>query len=108
MIENAARMGSWLQERLRALQAHYPVIGEVRGLGLMVAVEFVHLDGTPNGATAGAIQRHCLEHNLILLTCGPADQTIRFIPPLNVSDAELDEGLAIFADAVRATAELHA
>ncbi|HWE62393.1 MAG TPA: aminotransferase class III-fold pyridoxal phosphate-dependent enzyme, partial [Chloroflexota bacterium] len=95
MIENAARMGGLLQDRLRTLQAIYPVIGEVRGLGLMVAAEFTHLDGSPNGAAAGALQRHCLEHNLILLTCGPADQTIRFIPPLNVSEAELDEGLAI-------------
>jgi 4-aminobutyrate aminotransferase-like enzyme len=108
MIENAARMGDILQDRLRALQREFPVIGEVRGLGLMVAVEFAYLDDSPNGAAAGAVQRHCLEHNLVLLTCGPQDQTIRFIPPLNVTQAELDEGLAIFAGAVRATAEYHA
>jgi 4-aminobutyrate aminotransferase len=107
MIANAARMGEALQTRLKALQANFPVIGEVRGLGLMVGVEFVHQDGSPNGGAAEAVREHCLEHGLILLTCGVRDHVIRFIPPLNVSAAELDEGLTIFEGAVRATAEWH-
>jgi 4-aminobutyrate aminotransferase len=108
MIENAARMGEGLQSRLKEIQAHFPVIGEVRGLGLMVGVEFVHQDGTPNGGTAEAVREHCLENGLLMLTCGVRDHVVRFMPPLNLSAAELDEGLTIFEGAVRATAELHA
>ena len=107
LIENAARQGTVFQDRLRGLQSDYPVIGEVRGRGLMVAAELVHGDGSPNGVAAAAIQRYCTDHGLLLLTCGLHDQTIRFIPALNVSDAELAEGIGIFADALRATAALH-
>jgi len=108
MIENAARQGEVLRHRLRELQADQPVIGEVRGLGLMNAVEFVHEDGSPNGPVAEAVRLHSLENGLLLLTCGPQDQVVRLIPALNVSDAELDQGLSIFVTAVRATAALHA
>jgi len=102
MIENAALMGACLQARLRALQAECPAIGEVRGLGLMVAVEFVHADGSPDGVAAEAVRANALERGLLLLTCGVHEHCIRFIPPLNISAAELDEGTAIFAEAVEA------
>ena len=104
MVENAERMGARLRERLTALQAANPVIGEVRGLGLMIGAEFVYPDGSPNGEAAAAVQRYCIEHGLLLLTCGIRDQTVRFIPPLNVSPSEMDEAFAIFGDAVRALA----
>ncbi len=107
LIENAAHMGGQLQSRLRQLQADYPVMGEVRGLGLMVGVEFVHEDGSPNGGAAEAVRRHALDHGLIMLTCGVKDQTVRFIPALNVTQAELDEGFEIFAKAVQATGPAH-
>lgn len=108
LIEHAARQGAALQRRLLDLQSDQPIIGEVRGLGLMVAAEFVRADGSPNGPAAEAVQRYCIDHNLLIFTCGSRDQVVRFIPALNVSDAELDEGFAIFADAVRAASHLHA
>lgn len=99
LVANAARLGPVLLERLRAVQRDYPVIGDVRGLGLMVATEFTR-DGCPDPATTKAVQRRCLEGGLLLLTCGPYDNTIRWIPPLVVTEAELDEAVAVFRRAL--------
>jgi 4-aminobutyrate aminotransferase len=105
MIENAARQGERLQRRLRLLQHDFPIIGDVRGLGLMVAVEFVEPGGNkPSGALADAVRTHVLKNNMIMLTCGLFDHCVRFIPPLNVSDSELDEGIEKFSTAVKDTA----
>lgn len=99
LVANAARLGPILLEKLQKVQRDYPVIGDVRGLGLMVATEFTR-DGRPDPATAKAVQRRCLEGGLLLLTCGPYDNTIRWIPPLVVTEAELDEAVAIFRRAL--------
>ncbi|HVA92555.1 MAG TPA: aspartate aminotransferase family protein [Chloroflexota bacterium] len=107
MIENAARMGERLRDHLRQLQADQPVIGEVRGLGLMTAAELVHENGSPNGEAAEAVREHALAHGLLLLTCGLHDHVVRFIPALNVSQADLDQGFEIFAAAVRSTSAVH-
>jgi 4-aminobutyrate aminotransferase len=101
MIENATRQGEKLRTRLRALQGESPRIAEVRGLGLMNAMEFSASDGSPDGALADTIRRRCVENGLLLLSCGYEEQTLRLIPALNISDAELEEGLAIFEEAVR-------
>ncbi len=101
MLENATRQGDKLRARLRALQGESPRIAEVRGLGLMNAVEFSTPDGEPDGTLAETIRRRCVEKGLLLLSCGYKDQTLRLMPALNISDAELDEGLAIFEEAVR-------
>jgi 4-aminobutyrate aminotransferase len=100
LVENSARMGGYLMERLRALQAAYSVIGDVRGLGLMVGVEFTGKDGTPATAVAKAVRVACLEAGLMLLTCGPYGNVIRWIPPLIVDEPQLDEALEIFAAAL--------
>ncbi|HID62243.1 MAG TPA: aminotransferase class III-fold pyridoxal phosphate-dependent enzyme [Anaerolineae bacterium] len=100
LIENSTRMGEFLRERLGELQRRYPVIGDVRGLGLMVATEFTAPDGEPDKATAKAVQASCLENKLMLLTCGPYDNVIRWIPPLIITQAQLEEGLGIFEKAL--------
>jgi 4-aminobutyrate aminotransferase len=105
LIENAARMGERLRDSLRALQADQPMIGEVRGLGLMTAAEFIGQDGSPNGEAAEAVREHALEQGLLLLTCGLRDHVVRFIPALNIDQADLDRGFEIFAGAVRASAQ---
>jgi 4-aminobutyrate aminotransferase-like enzyme len=86
------------------LQHKYPVIGDVRGLGLMVGVEFTTsgASGDPDPATAKAVQTRCLADNLILLTCGPYANVIRWIPPLVVSGEQIDAALAIFEKALSA------
>ncbi|MEP7292667.1 MAG: aminotransferase class III-fold pyridoxal phosphate-dependent enzyme [Chloroflexota bacterium] len=96
---NAARQGERLLEGLRELQAEYPVIGDVRGRGLMVGVEFAH-DGHPDKDATKAVQKACLDRNLLLLTCGTYDNVIRWIPPLVVNAAQVDEALGIFAEAL--------
>ncbi|MGJ3239105.1 MAG: aspartate aminotransferase family protein [Anaerolineae bacterium] len=104
---NAERMGAYLRERLQALQARYPHIGNVRGQGLMIGVEF-SVPGTQGKAdkmTAKAVAGACVMRNLLLLTCGTFENVIRFIPPLIVTQAELDEGLAIFEEALQSVLE---
>jgi len=100
--ENAARLGERLLGALRALQAERPVIGDVRGLGLMVGVELTDALGAGDGgkATAKAVQAACLQERLLLLTCGPSDNVVRWIPPLVASEADVDEALAIFRRAL--------
>ncbi|UCH87385.1 MAG: aminotransferase class III-fold pyridoxal phosphate-dependent enzyme, partial [Dehalococcoidia bacterium] len=101
LVENAARLGEKLLGRLRALQDGYPGLGDVRGLGLMVGVEFVVTGGrTPDKNRAKAIQRACLKEGLLLLTCGTDENIIRWIPPLVIGDGELEAALDIFQRAL--------
>jgi 4-aminobutyrate aminotransferase len=86
---------------LRHLQEEYPGIGDVRGLGLMVGVEFRTSDGKPDKHAAKAIVQSCQEQRLLLLTCGPWDNTIRLIPPLIVTPSQIDDALGIFASALK-------
>jgi 4-aminobutyrate aminotransferase-like enzyme len=89
---------------LRDLQQHVPIIGDVRGLGMMVAVEFIK-PGTnkePNPDAVRRILQRALEGGLILYPCGHWSQTIRLIPPLIATCEQIDEGLEIFCRAVRA------
>jgi len=101
MIDNAVRQGERTRERLRALQSEIPHIAEVRGLGLMNAAEFSDADGQPDGDFAERVRQRCIDNGLLLLGCGYREQVLRFIPALNIADADLDEGLSIFEEAVR-------
>jgi 4-aminobutyrate aminotransferase len=101
LVENAARLGEKLLVRLRALQDPYPGLGDVRGLGLMMGVEFVVPGGrTPDKNRTKAIQRACMEAGLLLLTCGTDENVIRWIPPLIITEQELEEALNIFERAL--------
>lgn len=92
---NAARMGERLTAGLRALQQRHHDIGDVRGPGLMVGVEFAGRPGL-----AKEVQQACLQERLLILTCGVDDQVVRFIPPLVVGEPEIDAGLASFGRAL--------
>jgi 4-aminobutyrate aminotransferase len=100
MVENSARRGDDLVSRLWTLQREYPAIGDVRGLGLMVATEFTTTDGHPDTKTAKAVRVKCLDKGLMLLTCGPYGNVIRWIPPLIVNQAQMDEALEIFEESL--------
>ncbi|MFN8373700.1 MAG: aminotransferase class III-fold pyridoxal phosphate-dependent enzyme [Anaerolineae bacterium] len=97
---NAARMGEYLMNALKELQAEFPVIGDVRGRGLMVGVEFTDNHGYPDKTTAKAVLAECISHQLLVLSCGPGENVIRWIPPLIVTKEHLDEALAIFTEAL--------
>jgi 4-aminobutyrate aminotransferase len=96
MLPNAQERGSQLMSGLRQLQNEHPVIGDVRGLGLMIGTEFRDDSRRPDKTTAKALVHACLDEKLMLLTCGAWDNTIRWIPPLNVTESQISEALAIF------------
>jgi 4-aminobutyrate aminotransferase len=102
LVENSAAMGQILMDGLRDIQADYPVIGDVRGLGLMVAVEFVTPDGGPNPAAVAKVIASALEERVLLINCGTFDQGIRIVPPLVVNAEQIAEFLGVFRRAVAA------
>ncbi len=100
LLQNSTERGEQLRGRLKELQAKYPVIGDVRGLGLMDAVEFTK-DGQPDKETTKAVVAAALENGLILITCGMFDNVIRWIPPLIVTKDQIDQGVDIFEKALQ-------
>ncbi len=103
VIRSAAR-GRRLTEGLHSIQARHPGVGDVRGLGLMVAAELTKADGSPDAARTAAVMAHCLQKaHLVLMSCGADANVVRFMPPLVVSEAEIDQALAAFEAALTAT-----
>jgi 4-aminobutyrate aminotransferase len=102
MLENATERGIQLMTGLHKLQEEYSQIGDVRGKGLMIGTEFV-VDGKPAKAKGLAKDViHCAEdHGLLLLSCGTYDNTVRWIPPLNVTAEQIKDGLNIFSEALK-------
>jgi 4-aminobutyrate aminotransferase/(S)-3-amino-2-methylpropionate transaminase len=95
----ARKIGETMTARLAKLAAANPAIGEVRGRGAMIAVELVK-PGTkdPDAELAGAVAKKCHAAGLVVLTCGTYGNVLRFLPPLVIGDALLDEGLTIIED----------
>ncbi|GAB1471193.1 aminotransferase class III-fold pyridoxal phosphate-dependent enzyme [Chloroflexota bacterium] len=106
MLENASERGIQLMTGLRKLQEEYPQIGDVRGKGLMVGTEFI-VDGSQ--AKAKPLVKEVIhkaeEAGLLLLSCGTYDNILRWIPPLNVTSEQINDGLKIFANALKETAK---
>ncbi|WP_335981495.1 MULTISPECIES: 4-aminobutyrate--2-oxoglutarate transaminase [Streptomycetaceae] len=92
----ARRIGEVMTPRLRAMQEKFPVIGEVRGRGAMIAVELVR-PGTkePDAAVTAAVAKACHAAGLVVLTCGTYGNVLRFLPPLVIGEDLLNEGLDI-------------
>ena len=86
--------------RFREAMASHPTIGDVRGLGLMIGVELVDRDGKPSREAFRHVKHKAAEDRLLILSCGPDGNIIRFIPPLIVSEEELDRGIEILVDAI--------
>ncbi len=103
LIANARARGAELAGGLRELMAEHPSIGDVRGPGLMIGVEFVRDRDTrePDGALAEAITARAADAGLLLLSCGIHHQVIRWIPPLDVTVPEVEEALRLFENALR-------
>jgi diaminobutyrate-2-oxoglutarate transaminase len=107
---HAAAMGERLTGHLRALQKDWPQLGDVRGMGLMLGVEMVDPAGRrdalgrppQDGALASAIQRQCLQRGLIIEVGGRHSSVIRFLPPLIITGAQIDQVAEIFAASVTA------
>ena len=93
--ENAARVGVHFQARLRELQQRHRAIGEVRGKGLMIGMELIEDDAarTPAKDLCDALITRAYHNGLLLLSCGAS--TVRFMPPLLVNEAQVDEAVAL-------------
>jgi 4-aminobutyrate aminotransferase len=104
ILANSAERGAELMRRLRELQTRMPAIGDVRGLGLMVGVELVNKDGSANKELQQKIRQVCLDSGMVILSCGPHDNVLRLVPPLNLSQDELDEGWEILNGAFQEVA----
>lgn len=105
LVANAAARGAELTRGLKALAAEDPRIGDVRGPGLMIGVEMVK-DGDmrePDGDLGDALSAATADKGLLLLTCGPDHNIMRWIPPLDVERAEIEEALGIFQEALLET-----
>src|SRR5205807_7604292 len=94
--ERAEQIATLLRKRLDEIAARRPVVGEVRGLGAMLALELAER----NAAAAKRIVTRARERGLVLLSCGLDGNVIRLLPPLSATDDELDRGLASLADAL--------
>jgi 4-aminobutyrate aminotransferase-like enzyme len=92
----AEQLGATIWERLARVAAANPAVGEVRGLGAMLAVELAE----PTPDLAKATVEAARERGLILLACGSYGNVLRLLPPLTISDADLEQGLDILEEAL--------
>ena len=100
LLENTVLRGRDLRAGLEKLQKRFVRIGDIRGLGLMLAVEFRTPDGKPDAEACSEILKHCVHNGLLLLSCGSYKNVIRLIPPLVVTKKQIAEALQIFENAL--------
>lgn len=101
LLANAAKIGNYLIQKIKKLSKSYPFIGDVRGQGLMIGLEFVKYKNLSGSEIVKKIKKFCLEKNLILITCGADDSVIRLVPALNVKKKEAELALKIIEAAFR-------
>ena len=103
----AEQIGTRFDARAREWKKRWPLIGDVRGLGAMRALELVRPGATrePAKEETDKVLRHCLEHGLILVSAGSYGNVIRLLMPLVITDQEFDEGLQVMEDALMSVAE---
>jgi len=101
LMQNATRMGNYIMKHLKRMMKRYEIMGDVRGKGLMIGIEFVKSRRTKEPAPdlCDQIANECFRKGLMLLTCG--ESVIRFIPPLIISQHTVDQALEIFEKAVK-------
>jgi len=102
--ERAVQLGERFATRARAWQSRWPLIGDVRGVGAMRAMELVRSRGTrePAAEETREIARYCYEHGLIVISAGSYSNVIRILMPLAITDEQFDEGLGVLESAFEA------
>jgi 4-aminobutyrate aminotransferase/(S)-3-amino-2-methylpropionate transaminase len=102
LLERSQQIGHFMTSRLKGLQARFPCIGDVRGLGAMVAIELVknRRADSPDADLAKALVQAAGLRGLVILSCGMYGNIIRFLAPLTISDALVKEGLNVFEQAL--------
>ena len=102
VVDRAAQIGETMRNRMLGWQERFPAIGDVRGLGAMLAIELVEDRETkrPAPQLATAVTQAAVERGLLLLKAGIYSNCIRVLCPLTISDAELDEALGVWEEAL--------
>lgn len=101
LVENAKILGDYALKKLIDLKEKHPVIGNVRGIGLMLGIEVIHPETRkPNGEGLMKILEKCLDKGVIFYLSGNKGEVIRMMPPLNVDKEHLDFGLALLDEAI--------
>ncbi len=101
LVENAARMGEYMRDAITSLSARSGGIADVRGRGLMLAMEFVDSRGLPDAGRVKGIIREAEARGLIVIGGGLYANVLRIVPPLILTREQADEGLSILADVLR-------
>ena len=98
LVDRANHLGARLKAKLTLAKSRNGLIGDVRGLGAMVACDFVTASGAPDAELAKAVQQAALKKGLLLLTCGVYGNVIRFLFPLTIEDSVFEEAMAVLDD----------
>jgi 4-aminobutyrate aminotransferase / (S)-3-amino-2-methylpropionate transaminase / 5-aminovalerate transaminase len=103
-LQRANEVGQRIRHHMEQIQTENPIVGDVRGLGAMLAMELVtdrELKTPLSAVATSQVNLETLKRGLITIRAGLYSNCIRFLPPLNISDEQIDEGMAIVAEAVR-------
>jgi 4-aminobutyrate aminotransferase/(S)-3-amino-2-methylpropionate transaminase len=103
IVEKSAKMGVYLRKRLDELKNKYEIIGDVRGLGPMLAMEFVidKQSKKPNPDASSKVIKNCLANGLMILKAGLYNNCVRLHPPLTIEENLLDTGMEILEKAIK-------
>ncbi|WP_163100503.1 aspartate aminotransferase family protein [Peribacillus alkalitolerans] len=101
LVENSKRMGQYAHQKLLDLQAKHSVIGSIRSIGLMIGIEIIDpMSGKPDGNALLNILDRCLEKGVLFYLCGNHGEVIRMIPPLTITQDQIDFGLQVLDEAI--------
>jgi 4-aminobutyrate aminotransferase len=100
VIPGVNRLSGHAFSRWNEIKDRHRIVGDVRGLGLMIGIELVTEGNEPDTEAFGAIGQYAFDAGMFILNCSPDGNVIRFIPPLNVSEEDLDRGIDILEDAI--------
>lgn len=103
LAARAEEIGKIVTARYEQWKAKYPVVGDVRGLGAMIGLEFVkdQKSKEPNGELVSALVQECAKHGLLIENAGRWGQVVRFLAPLVITNEQLERGLDIFEAAIQ-------
>ncbi|WP_462412698.1 aspartate aminotransferase family protein [Neobacillus sp. Marseille-QA0830] len=99
LLDNTKEMGAYALKRLKVMQEKFPVIADVRGIGLMIGIALQDVEtGEPSGAKVMEVLNKCLEKGVLFYLCGNSGEVIRMIPPLTITKEQIDHGLDVLEE----------
>jgi 4-aminobutyrate aminotransferase/(S)-3-amino-2-methylpropionate transaminase len=102
MLAKSVALGEKLQTRFKKWQKEFDIIGEIRGIGAMLGLEFVKGENKePAADEAKQMAAHCLEKGLLILVCGTYGNVVRILTPFVITDEQLEKGLSIMEAALK-------